>query len=576
MTDDQATPWWEPDTSPTTPPAAPPSVAPPPPPPMPPSSSVAADSPGIPPTQRRWLIATACFTAVALVAALLIWFARDDGTPAAVPPSSTTTTTTTSSTTTSIPTDSVLDIGFGVSAVVPPGALPDGASIIARRSNGSLDAVLSDPDIESLTPVLDIHASASLAGPVTLRIPRPAPNGDSSSPLDAVMVFHERADGQIEVLDAVPSADGHYLETVTSSFSNFLWFRFKQSAVGQAINSLVSTLTGGIASAVLDPNCAAPRSDITAEVTATNDGGPLDWCATTRADGSIEVQATNTRRYPVAIVLKSNTTVDDAPSGSLVVWLRSKLPDTDAVLSAGERVSVRVPNGMVGGFVAEFDGLANTLFTLQLVIDLIFFFVGKIPGITSPTPEKVLPVIEASGCLTDLVLSAEFSAGYLAKLVTACFNSNVLKAIVPSVAAILLAPVITVLSTGAFFFTQGQSLRDLLSNGSMSTFTIGARTGTTNAPATTLAPGGSSSGGGWPTGRNDGTPAYWAWLGASFILPNWTSCSENYCIAGTSDTVYATALKPLRDIGSVPISTDPHEALRQLPEADRIALLTPG
>jgi hypothetical protein len=83
----------------------------------------------------------------------------------------------------------------------------------------------------------------------------------------------------------------------------------------------------------------------------------------------------------------------------------------------------------------------------------------------------------------------------------------------------------------------------------------------------------------WPTKRNDGSPAFFEYLGASFIDPAWSSCDANYCIAGSGDTVYVFSLENgIDQIGSVPIDTpDPRAALTNLsiPEGDINQLLKP-
>jgi lysophospholipase L1-like esterase len=81
---------------------------------------------------------------------------------------------------------------------------------------------------------------------------------------------------------------------------------------------------------------------------------------------------------------------------------------------------------------------------------------------------------------------------------------------------------------------------------------------------------------GWPTHRQDGSPAYYAYLGASFIFPDWSSCDSTYCLAGSGDTVYIFTEHPLNQIGEVPEATsDPAAELESfgLPAADVQSLL---
>jgi len=101
-----------------------------------------------------------------------------------------------------------------------------------------------------------------------------------------------------------------------------------------------------------------------------------------------------------------------------------------------------------------------------------------------------------------------------------------------------------------------------IATGSSSSGGNGSRATTT----TTTTTNGSSKTGepeGWPVHRDDGSPAFFEYLGSDFIIPDWTSCDEN----------------GINQIGSVSESVaDPAQALAQLglPGADIVALLAPS
>jgi hypothetical protein len=87
--------------------------------------------------------------------------------------------------------------------------------------------------------------------------------------------------------------------------------------------------------------------------------------------------------------------------------------------------------------------------------------------------------------------------------------------------------------------------------------------GTTSPTTTTTATHGTGSSA-WPTHRDDGSPAFFAYLGASFIAPDWTSCDASYCLAGSGDTVYVFNGQ-LDQIGTIPLSvSSPTSALISL------------
>jgi hypothetical protein len=84
---------------------------------------------------------------------------------------------------------------------------------------------------------------------------------------------------------------------------------------------------------------------------------------------------------------------------------------------------------------------------------------------------------------------------------------------------------------------------------------------------------------GWPTHRNDGQPAFFEYLGASFISPDWSSCSGSWCIVGSANTVYVFSLaNGIAQVATIPLATaDPATALAALgvPAATVAALLKP-
>jgi len=82
----------------------------------------------------------------------------------------------------------------------------------------------------------------------------------------------------------------------------------------------------------------------------------------------------------------------------------------------------------------------------------------------------------------------------------------------------------------------------------------------------------------WPTGRHQGTTALFIELGADGISPDWSSCSDNYCIVGSGSTVYVFKLHGLEELGTIPLNVaDPHAALANggIPEADIAKMLGP-
>ena len=85
---------------------------------------------------------------------------------------------------------------------------------------------------------------------------------------------------------------------------------------------------------------------------------------------------------------------------------------------------------------------------------------------------------------------------------------------------------------------------------------------------------------GWPTHRNDGPPALYIWLGASFIAPSWASCTKVYCIVGDDADQQVLIFKiqgGLDELGPIAENQNPHTALANagFSQTDINALLAP-
>jgi hypothetical protein len=61
---------------------------------------------------------------------------------------------------------------------------------------------------------------------------------------------------------------------------------------------------------------------------------------------------------------------------------------------------------------------------------------------------------------------------------------------------------------------------------------------------------------------NDGKPAFWAYLGASLLVPDWVACDFGYCIVGSGEKVHLFTDGPIEEKGQVDLAVeDPAVAL---------------
>jgi hypothetical protein len=60
-------------------------------------------------------------------------------------------------------------------------------------------------------------------------------------------------------------------------------------------------------------------------------------------------------------------------------------------------------------------------------------------------------------------------------------------------------------------------------------------------------------------------PAFYEFLGASFISPDWVSCADRWCIVGSGDGVLVFNLNGLDQVGTIPLNVaSPAAALTAL------------
>jgi hypothetical protein len=84
----------------------------------------------------------------------------------------------------------------------------------------------------------------------------------------------------------------------------------------------------------------------------------------------------------------------------------------------------------------------------------------------------------------------------------------------------------------------------------------------------------------WPTGAHDGSPAFFAYMGASLMFDAWTSCDTAFCIGGDGDHLHVYSLNPIVYRGQTSLSAkpSPYETLiaSGFSQAEALALLKPS
>ncbi|MBX3313759.1 MAG: hypothetical protein KF906_05500 [Actinobacteria bacterium] len=525
--------------------------------------------------EQRWLVVVAVIVVIAAIAAIVIVqrgrHERGGGTFTTMP------TTTEDPSTTTEPDDvsetQIFAVGDGVTVEAPPGALSDGAEIVGEQVQlvegpGELFDVVSGPIELSVV-------SGRLEAPVTVVFDLPDPRRfvppDEDDPV--VVALHEH-DGELE---AAPGEwSGSTYRVALSEFSSISLWSVAWGKVTAIFKDLLSTLSGGLYQDVDEPECTGP--DAEDRVTVANPDGPLLWCTELADDETVTVRVANRRRYTLMLDSSAGTSEKLSGTGSaefLSEWVSSLAGDSVVALAPGDGAVFTVPPKTEATVTSTYDGLAHSATSLLVSIDFIVAIAGFVPFLDKDAVAGKLETVEVLNCAAQNTREGDPSVSLVVQILTVCFNENVIKGAVGTVAAALIGPILASAGMLNSLVSYGQAGFDLIVKGtSDTTITISA------APIEPTSDPGSGCGdtGPWPTCDDEGPPVYFAWLGASFSFPSWSSCNATYCIAGIDGAVLVTRLSPLEDLGTIPLDADPVTALAGagLTRREVVEVLQPG
>jgi hypothetical protein len=469
--------------------------------------------------------------------------------------------------------DRVFPIVDGVRVEAPSGSLTTGASIVGRTS--TLTGDIGEASTE-VAPTVDLEVSGGeLVGPVTVVFdivdPTLAIPPDGDDPI--LFALHEHA-GEVAVVEGTFDPETQEYRVELTSFSTISPRTWIWDKVESAVKSVLSTVTGGLYTDVDEPSCE--NDDAEGRVSIANPDGPLLWCAQLESDASVTVEVANRRRYGLLLTWSAPATGTKHGGSGLPEYLSKLLDgagdDRSLVLGPGEAATVVVPAGVDATIESTYDGLAHAVTSLMMAADVVSGLADLVPLVSHSVEWGKVDASAVANCALQNTREGEPSAGLVMQILTACFDKNVLKDALGPTLAVLVSPLIAAAGALNSLVSYIQAIIDEIIVGTTDT-TIRVRGTALEAPTT----GGPS--GPWPVDDIEGNPRYFAWMGANFNLPGWTSCNEAYCIAELGPEVLATSLQPLDDLGTVAIDTaDPVAALVALglPKRDALEVLQPG
>lgn len=471
----------------------------------------------------------------------------------------------------------------GVRVIVPAGAFisPTKMTVAVTAL-----AVPIDPVLEVAGPIVDVHVDAPPKQPVTIVFPinapvtpDPVPLGDGvSTPGPAGFFVAHYVGGTWMTEEASLDATAGTLTIQTTTFSPFGIFRMAGKAIVSLAKSIVEEVTQGVVTFVPRPDCGSGTDDAVNWI-ASPASGPVSWCANKHSDGTRVVQVANRKRYGITVTVGSSLTIKNDGT-DLASQLSALISSANQVaLAGGETATITIPASVTSTrIVSTYDGLAQALSSLLVAADILSEITAHVPGIKKKSAKEFKDVMTLKSCVIglgiDISATASNPASTIVKLITKCLGDTLPKALAFVVGGV----VATIAGTIAYFMSSGQALFDLIIGGSESTLTLVGMAGPTTTVATKP-----TTKSAWPIGDNEGTPAFYAYLGASFRFPDWSSCSTNYCIVGSGQTVYLYGTRPkydsITELGSVALSTpNPREVFINagVEVAETDAFLKPG
>lgn len=515
----------------------------------------------------------------------VIWRGDDAPTSASEPTLVSTTTTTVAPEPTA---PGLVDAAVGGSVEVFPGAtviVPAGA-ISGDGLLSAEPAALPAPVGSVLVPagpLFDLELEgAELTAPVTVQVELgdqiPLVPADVPEELPTVFALHWTGDEWEQLSVTYDPATG-LASFDTTSFSIFGIFTIAWDVVKEAAEQILEGLTGGLLRSVSDPACARAADEWGVRASS----GPMLWCSQDSGEGH-ELNLVNKERYAVLVSWTEGATDTTSSQGDIASQISDLLASGRAtVVGPGRDITIRVdPPTDQATVQVEYDGLAQGLTAVLVSAEILAWVHAKVPFTSSKTVEEILSKLHLVECFTGAgidvgeIAAEPFTA--VTDLVRECFGTEALTEMFGSLIGTIFGGIVALIgSTISFFIGSGTALWDILRGEADQTFNI-TKGGESDDPvsADDLIP----EFAGWPTGDNEGSIAFFTYLGASFIFPAWTSCSENFCIAGTTDTVYAFDLRSgIDDFGSIPIDDpDPVGAFIAggVSEAEVADLFAPG
>jgi hypothetical protein len=357
----------------------------------------------------------------------------------------------------------------GTSVVVPAGALSANGTI--RIVSVPSPAAVGDGVVPVVEPIQIELTGARLRGPVEVRIPLPA----GTSPSATLVALHIHSGGAVEALDGRYDSSTNTMSMSVASFSILGIFRIALDKLKAIARSVLSALTGGLVTDSRPPDCQ-PGGD-QGGWHLSQVGNSVWSCYEPSADGRA-VKITNKRRYGLVVVWPSGVAAPTSQRADFTAQLSQLVTfGNEVVLGPGDTAQFDIPaTSKPATLAVKYDGFTQAMSSLIVSADILSAISAHMPWAKFKSSKTFLDALRLKDCVsvagTDLRAAAGNPAGTITRLLTSCFNAQLLKTVFGNViGSVLAAPIATVLGTVAFFITSGEAAVDLVIGATDSTVT---------------------------------------------------------------------------------------------------------
>ena len=455
--------------------------------------------------------------------------------------------------------ETVIEAGPNLVVIVPRGAVDgQGGRIVVEPASQPSDV---GSLLAPIGPTVDISiVGAELVGEIEIqfRIPEGAQTSYDDTFDPSLFALHWGESG-LEVLDSEYDEASRVLSVKATELSIFSVFTIGWDLIVEVAKSILEPLSVDLIQFADLPSCLA-EDDSSWQVSGPD--VPLKWCKDQGTEGSRTLQMVNTRRYPVEVSVASSGTfaVDRLADFDIAASVANQLTSGNAlVLGAGSGAAITFGGGGAEATIdVRFDAVAQNMTYLVTAIEIIAALAGLAPGGSADDITALATGLDLVACLTSLGIEPdtwiEDTIQFTFRGLSGCFDSDLLRAAFGVIVGTILgATVGAIFAVIEFLSSTINALFDLFRQDTNQTVTVILEENGDPEVGEPPPDAGDYVFSGWPVDDFEGTPAYFAYLGASFLFPSWSSCSASYCIAAADGTVYLYDLRSgIDEAGSIP------------------------